>query len=342
MLALYLSVVKLMVKLQNRHSKRHCERGTSEAISSDDTSKNHPPACADSLRIPLRTRAIPPRKGDDSVIGISAHWLIISSLCFFSFTLFAQQDVTLHKVIKGETLYSLCKRYQVDMTDVIVLNNMGNSGYSLALGQTLKIPAAKKPVYLADLKAARVADDGYITHVVKQGETLYSICRSYNGVTVPMLREKNNLKSDTLAISQKLIIPQELNVKSAYKDVKKAPAQQKMPLEKQFLAAEKTTETADISRGVATWIQGEGENMKNYYALHKTTPLGTVIKVRNLMNNRTTYVKVVGKLPDTEEYKSTTIKLSGAAAYALQVLDAKFLVELTMPQTAKAVDESRK
>ena len=276
-------------------------------------------------------------------IGTSAHWLITTILCFSAFIAFAQQDVTLHKVAKGETLYSLCKRYQVQMTDVILLNEMGESGYSLTVGQTLKIPvAAAQPVTLAELKEARTPGDGYITHVVKQGESLYSICRSYNGVTVPMLREKNNLKSDTLAINQKLIIPQALNVKSAYKDVKKAPAQQNMPLEKQFLAAEKTNETADISRGVATWIQGEGESMMNYFALHKTAPLGTVIKVRNLMNNRTTYVKVVGKLPDTDEYKSITIKLSGAAAYALQVLDAKFLVELTMPQVNKAVDESRK
>ncbi len=277
-------------------------------------------------------------------IGSSAHWLITAILCFSAFIAFAQQDVTLHKVAKGETLYSLCKRYQVQMTDVILLNEMGENGYSLAVGQTLKIPAAAaQPVTLAELKEARTPGDGYITHVVKQGETLYSICRNYNAVTVPMLREKNNLKSDTLAINQKLIIPQALNVKSAYKDVKKAPAQQNLPLEKQFLAAEKNNETADISRGVATWIQSEqDENMKNYFALHKTAPLGTVIKVRNLMNNRTTYVKVVGKLPDTEEYKSIAIKLSGAAAYALQVLDAKFLVELTMPQANKAVDESRK
>src|SRR5687768_9647909 len=80
----------------------------------------------------------------------------------------------LHKVAQGETLYAVCNKYKVDMTEVIVLNKMGSSGYSLDTGEMLMIPLyAKKP--LIDTKSAKVSADGYITHVVKQGETLYSI-----------------------------------------------------------------------------------------------------------------------------------------------------------------------
>src|SRR5262249_17980425 len=130
------------------------------------------------------------------------------------------KSYTLHKVAQGETLYSVCNKYKVDMTEVTVLNKMGGNGYSLTAGEMLMIPLyAKKP--LVDTKNMKVSEDGYITHVVKQGETLYSICRSYNGVTVQMLREKNNLTNDALKINQKLLIPQEINVKSAYKEVKK-------------------------------------------------------------------------------------------------------------------------
>lgn len=257
------------------------------------------------------------------------------------------KSYTLHKVAQGETLYAVCNKYKVDMTEVIVLNKMGSSGYSLDAGEMLMIPLyARKP--LIDTKNVKVSDDGYITHVVKQGETLYSICRSYNGITVPMLREKNNLASDTLKINQKLLIPQEISVTSAFKGknatkaISESDKLNNEVLEKQFTGTEKSSETVDISRGVATWITTkQDENMKNFYALHKYAPIGTLIKVRNLMNNRTTYVKVVGKLPDTEEYKSIAIKLSGGAAHYLQVLDEKFLVELTIPQTAKATDESR-
>lgn len=284
---------------------------------------------------------------------------ILPFVCFFTSLTYAQsvndslvvdgKSYTLHKVAQGETLYSVCNRYKVDMTEVTVINKMGGNGYSLSTGEMLMIPLyAKKPT-LVDTKSLKVSDDGYITHLVKQGETLYSICRSYNGVTVPMLREKNNLESDALKINQKLLIPQEINVKAAYKDVKKegavvkeistADKEQVVAMEKQFTGTEKSSETLDITRGVATWISGNNDqNMKNYYALHKYAPIGTLIKVRNLMNNRTAFVKVIGKLPDTEEYKSIAIKVSGAAAYDLQVLDNKFLVEMTIPQGGK--DES--
>lgn len=268
--------------------------------------------------------------------SVYRHFLALT-LCFLALTAYAQQDnsFTLHTVVKGETLYSVCKRYGVTMTDVIELNNMGGNGYSLAIGQTLKIPHAAAAQTIPEQKDARVSADAYITHIVKQGETLFSISRNYNGITVLMLRDKNNLKSDTLKINQKLLIPQEINVKSAYKDVKKSGAQQTLPVEKRFLLAESSAGSVDISRGIATWFDNDtDENMKNLYALHKTAPPGTLIKVRNLMNNRVTFVKVVGKLPDIEENKSITVKVSGAAAYALHVLDAKFLVELTIPHPA--------
>lgn len=330
-MALYLNVRKLMVKLQNQQANHYRKQRMDEAISFVGTLKNIRPGCAESHHIFLPARAITPRMENQR--AALTYGLLAIILCFLSLSAFAQQETfTLHTVVKGETLYSVCKRYTVPMTEVIELNNMGENGYSLAVGQILKIPAAAT-VSLQSLREARISDDGYITHVVKQGETLYSICRSYNGITVPMLREKNNLKSDTLKINQKLIIPQAINVKSAYKDVKKASSAQNIPLEKQFIAAEATAGSVDITRGIATWIDTpDEENMKNFYALHKTAPIGSVIKVRNLMNNRTTCVKVVGKLPDNEAYRSITIKVSGGAAYALHALDSKFIVEMSMPQ----------
>ncbi|MBP3460782.1 MAG: LysM peptidoglycan-binding domain-containing protein [Bacilli bacterium] len=43
------------------------------------------------------------------------------------------------------------------------------------------------------------------TYTVKSGDTLYSIARIYN-TTVDDIKQKNNLKSNTLSIGQTLII----------------------------------------------------------------------------------------------------------------------------------------
>ncbi len=264
------------------------------------------------------------------------------------------KSYALHKVQKKETLYGVCNQYKVEMTEVVLLNKMGGNGYSLTEGEILLIPLyAKKP--LIDIKDIRTSDDGYITHVVKQGETLFSISRNYNGITPQMIRDKNSLKSDTLKINQQLLIPQQINQAAIYKKPKTEPTapppdeqaansnRQFADYEKLYKAFEASAATIEVTRGVASWQDNDqDENQKNFFALHKYAPIGTIIKARNLMNNRIAYIKVIGKLPDIEVNKNITIMVSGATARYLHVLDAKFLIELTIPGGEKGVDESRK
>ena len=256
------------------------------------------------------------------------------------------KDYALHKVQKGETLYGVCRKYEVDMTETAVVNKLGGNGLNISIGQTLVIPlyAKKQPAK----KEAKLAEEGYVTHVVKQGETLFSISRNYNGVTPQMLRDKNNLKSDTLKINQQLLVPQEFGlVKNGKEDGKEMLSSSERRAiadsEKKYKATENAATAIEISRGIASWIDNDSdENQKNFYALHKHVPIGSMLKVRNLMNNRAAYVKVIGKLPEIEENKNIVITLSAAAARELRVFDAKFLVELTIPGSEKTIDESKR
>lgn len=87
-------------------------------------------------------------------------------------------------VRKGDTLYSLSKKYSVPMRDVIDANNL-RPPYTLKAGQRLILPFTK-------------------THSVRASETLYSISRKY-GMSVQALARQNNLKSPyTLYVGQKL------------------------------------------------------------------------------------------------------------------------------------------
>jgi hypothetical protein len=47
------------------------------------------------------------------------------------------------------------------------------------------------------------------------------------------------------------------------------------------------------------------------------------------MNDKVAYVKVVGKLQDNDNNKNTIVKVSGATAKYLEVIDPKFLVEIS-------------
>ena len=83
-----------------------------------------------------------------------------------------------------------------------------------------------------------------------------------------------------------------------------------------------------IEAGLAELIEGTEGNRK-YLAMHRTAPVGTILKVRNEMNNREVFVRVMGKLPDTAVNDKLIIKLSRSAYDRLGAIDPRFRVELT-------------
>lgn len=83
-----------------------------------------------------------------------------------------------------------------------------------------------------------------------------------------------------------------------------------------------------VESGLAELIEGTEGNRK-YLAMHRTAPIGTILKVRNEMNNREVFVRVMGKLPDTAVNDKLIIKLSRSAYDRLGAIDPRFRVELT-------------
>ncbi len=89
-------------------------------------------------------------------------------------------------VSKGDTLYNIAKKFNINIEKLKEVNNLNNN--LLSIGQKLIIPFEED-----------------LTHVVKAGDTLYSIARKYN-TTVDELRRLNNLLSDVLSIGQILVL----------------------------------------------------------------------------------------------------------------------------------------
>jgi LysM repeat protein len=83
-----------------------------------------------------------------------------------------------------------------------------------------------------------------------------------------------------------------------------------------------------VEGGLAELIEGTEGNRK-YLALHRTAPMGTILKVRNEMNNREVFVRVMGKLPDTAMTDKLIIKISKSAYDRLGAIDPRFRVEVT-------------
>ena len=88
----------------------------------------------------------------------------------------------------GDTLYSIAKRYNIPVIDLINANNINDN--IIVVGQELIIP--------------NNIDNNEI-YIVEAGDTLYSIARRYN-TTIKDIMDKNNLTSNILSIGQELKI----------------------------------------------------------------------------------------------------------------------------------------
>ncbi|MNI63762.1 hypothetical protein D3C73_1191620 [compost metagenome] len=82
-------------------------------------------------------------------------------------------------------------------------------------------------------------------------------------------------------------------------------------------------------KGTAVWIADQDLDGTKMLVLHRTAPVGRVIKITNPMTNRTTFAKVVGKFTENESTKDVIIVMTKAVADSLGALDKRFFCNLT-------------
>lgn len=99
-------------------------------------------------------------------------------------------ETDLYVVKKGDSLWSIAKKYGLSVNELKNLNNLSSN--MLSIGQTLKISG--EPITNNDV------------YIVKSGDSLYSIASRY-GISVDVLKGYNNLNSNNLSIGQQLFIP---------------------------------------------------------------------------------------------------------------------------------------
>ncbi|AFD07073.1 LysM peptidoglycan-binding domain-containing protein [Solitalea canadensis] len=259
--------------------------------------------------------------------------------------------VILHLVESKENYYSISRKYHVSPSELMEFNDNA----PIRIGDTLKIN--KKGLTLKK-GATAVASGKTIEHTVATGETLFAISRKY-GVSVEDIINLNGLTDNSVKIGQKLKInsggksaatvvvtppakPTETVVKVEPKqeEVKVKPTttpvktEQKQEVETDENAAVVDTSVpAKVGReihesGMATWISDNDLNQAKSVALHRTAPIGTIVKITNPMTNKSVYVKVVGNFPESADTKNVLIVISKSAANLLGVRDQKFRIDL--------------
>ena len=212
-----------------------------------------------------------------------------------------------HKVVKGETLFSISKQYNVSVNDLKTWNHLADN--SAQLGSILIVGnstiAADKPV--AKIKKQRVEtaaqttlqpvnEPAQKTEINKAEDTSSGVVvnNSPNNIPAVTTNENNNTATDILTSSNQ-IKNQDGYFADAFKKSRK---------EKHIAGISKTFKTA------SGWSDGK------YYILADDINPGTIVKLTT-DNGNAVYAKVLWSMGDLKENSGVNFRISNATAAAL-------------------------
>lgn len=257
-------------------------------------------------------------------------------------------DNKTHTVQKGETLYSIAREYNINIKDLKDWNDLPDNNLSVGQVLVLKKTDTSSGTKESSNDNKNIKHSGK-THTVSASETLYSISRTYD-ISVEDLKSWNNLSSSEISIGQVLVLKnpdstqqnevlastkKETESNSTVNNTSPNKADQKPEINRNATASNASVEMnpskpakKKVESGIAEVIEGTAET-KKYLALHRTAPIGTIMQVKNEMNNQSVFVRVVGKVPDTGDNNGILIKISKKAYDRLGAVDAKFPVVIS-------------
>lgn len=245
----------------------------------------------------------------------------------------------IHKIQPKETYYQLSRTYGAAVGDIMSANNKKD----LRVGDTVRVPVPEPrreeapsnnpaPAVQETPAAPVIADTDILTeYKVGTNETLYSIAKRFQ-VTVADIKTLNKLQSDLVREGQLIKIPDgELPKPEPVQPVAAphvAEVETSDPVPTKNINTSRLGLRETSEKGVGVWMTNLETKNNSNLALHKTAPVGTVLKITNPITKSVTYAKVVGKFADNSETQNAIVVLSRSAAAYIGAVDKRFVVEI--------------
>lgn len=201
--------------------------------------------------------------------------IVLGAFISIGFLLFtpsntSAQDRKTHVVAQGETLFSISQQYNVTVEEIREWNRL--LGNQISIGERLIVSngaTARPETPSPPVEPANARRTENVSHVVRSGETLFSISRRY-GVTVNDVRSWNGLSSNLLEIGQVL------EIRKSTQNVEERVAQR--PREQTPVVGSDSVETV-VDTGTAV---RSGAVTSAYYTVRPGDTLGRIASSNNL------------------------------------------------------------
>ncbi|KXX71793.1 LysM peptidoglycan-binding domain-containing protein [Flammeovirga sp. SJP92] len=265
--------------------------------------------------------------------------LLIIILCILSFSLqnsFAQTSLN-HTVEDQETLFSISRKYNVSVSEIVQANAIQNN--VIKIGQVLVIPQTgtvqenenqwDQPATEVVKEASKTYNEA-VYYTAKEGETLRGIAYTYQ-VPVDSLSVWNAyLPDQLLSNGQQIVVSVNGNVNQLDQKTKEVQSKSFADLTQEE-ARDYDIPMQKVERGNGQVVELPN-NTSKLMALHRQETVGSYIKVINPNNDLEAVVRVVAALPDQSIENGVIIKISEEVAKKIGAVNQEFRIRVEYNQ----------
>ena len=240
-----------------------------------------------------------------------------------------QEKVFHHYIAPKQTLFSLAKFYGLNLEELYYYNPTLRDNV-VSIGQPIRIPIPNRAIKRYQNKDFQAERHIPVCYVIKKGDTMYNISKRIFQMPIDTIMVRNQLTDFTLSLGQVLLVGWMSvdGIPESYRKFRGHPVWKRNQVLKRRYFRARQVKQERTNSGVAYW-QKNTKSISELYALHRYAPVNSIIAVNNPMKNRTVYVKVIGRLPESVYSSNVVVVLSPKAATMLGAKDARFFVKVS-------------
>jgi len=249
------------------------------------------------------------------------------------------QKIIEHRLEKKQTMYSLAKFYGLEVIELYYYNEELEKMNEIPVGTDIRIPIPNKAIKRYKTKNFDETKHASLYYRVSKGDNLYHIAKRMFRMPIEDVQERNNIEGNNISPGQLLHVGW-ISTEGLLREDRKVkpipPEWQSSQINGMAYMQAKGIKSERGERGVAAWNKKSKVTTKSF-ALHRSAPINSVMKVTNPMTKRTTnpmtkrtiYIKVTGRPSSKKYYGSNVIVvLSTKAAKMLGARDSRFHVNI--------------
>lgn len=216
-------------------------------------------------------------------------------------------NFTIHLVEEKETLYSISKKYNVTVAQLIQWNDLRNDNIQTHQ-KLIIIPQTKEQIAGNASAADKIIEKKTVAPVQQQ---------------TPVVTENKPVEKVETNTPVKNVLP--VGNAAVSKENESTVNSKNVGTEGYFASMYQNGKN-ELSGEAATLKTASGWLDKKYYVLVNNIDAGTIVRIS--ANNKTVFAKVLGPLPDVKEDNGLLLRICNAAATELGAADSKFAVTL--------------